>query len=389
MVARAPIVPKAFLNAFGDPLPGGTAMRVTTLGSTVPITVYPGPTIGTGTTAPTLNAQGNFAQSDGTPWYVPAGPYLATPQVTGGQPVGVVAGIPQPSWGDLGGNVTDQADLVTYIAAQLAALVGGAPGALDTLKELADAINDDASFAATITTALTGKQPLDSDLTAIASLTTTTIGRSLLAAPDAASLRTILAASAVMSGTVTTWLTGITIPAGIVDGGDNNYYLAPVQFTAGATLAADVSAGKLTKTGVKVAAGWDLATTELAGSLTTLTGLSTTFTDVTGLTIGPQMPAAGAFIELDATVLASVAGAIVICQLYDVTAGAAVQKWAPVTCTTANTVFYPLRRRWAVNPGAGARSYKIQAKLGTGTADISFAGSGSNYGTGLYAQARG
>jgi lysophospholipase L1-like esterase len=43
---------------------------------------------------------------------------------------------------------------------------------LDTLKELADAINDDASFAATVTTALGGKQPLDADLTALAAITT-------------------------------------------------------------------------------------------------------------------------------------------------------------------------------------------------------------------------
>lgn len=50
-------------------------------------------------------------------------------------------------------------------------LGAGVPGALDTLKELADAINDDASYAATITTALSNKQPLDSDLTAIAALT--------------------------------------------------------------------------------------------------------------------------------------------------------------------------------------------------------------------------
>ena len=37
-------------------------------------------------------------------------------------------------------------------------LVGGAPGALDTLNELAAAISDDASYAATITTALGNKQ---------------------------------------------------------------------------------------------------------------------------------------------------------------------------------------------------------------------------------------
>lgn len=37
------------------------------------------------------------------------------------------------------------------------ALVGAAPDALDTLKELADALGDDANFAGTVTTALAGK----------------------------------------------------------------------------------------------------------------------------------------------------------------------------------------------------------------------------------------
>lgn len=44
--------------------------------------------------------------------------------------------------------------------------------------------------------ALEGKQPLDSDLTAIAALTTTSVGRSLLAIADAAAGRTILEAAA-------------------------------------------------------------------------------------------------------------------------------------------------------------------------------------------------
>ncbi|MBR19919.1 MAG: hypothetical protein CMA64_07220, partial [Euryarchaeota archaeon] len=40
------------------------------------------------------------------------------------------------------------------------ALIGGAPGALDTLNELAAAINDNASYAATMTTSLAGKEPV-------------------------------------------------------------------------------------------------------------------------------------------------------------------------------------------------------------------------------------
>lgn len=44
-----------------------------------------------------------------------------------------------------------------YVLAQIASLVNSAPGVLDTLKELADALGDDANFAATMTTALAGK----------------------------------------------------------------------------------------------------------------------------------------------------------------------------------------------------------------------------------------
>ena len=46
----------------------------------------------------------------------------------------------------------------TEVDGLLAALVNGAPAALDTLNELAAALGDDANFAATITNALAGKQ---------------------------------------------------------------------------------------------------------------------------------------------------------------------------------------------------------------------------------------
>jgi hypothetical protein len=56
------------------------------------------------------------------------------------------------------------------VAAAIAALVNASPAALDTLNELATALGDDANFAATMTAALAGKQPIDADLTAIAAL---------------------------------------------------------------------------------------------------------------------------------------------------------------------------------------------------------------------------
>ena len=91
-------------------------------------------------------------------------------------------------------------------------LGAGVPAALDTLNELAAALADDADYAATITTALAGKQPLDGDLTAIAGLTSaadrlpyyngagtatlatfTAAGRALLDDADAAAQRATLA----------------------------------------------------------------------------------------------------------------------------------------------------------------------------------------------------
>ena len=57
------------------------------------------------------------------------------------------------------------------ITAAIDALVGGAPGALDTLNEIAAALSDDANYAASVTTALAGKQPLNAILTALSGLT--------------------------------------------------------------------------------------------------------------------------------------------------------------------------------------------------------------------------
>ncbi|UXD90725.1 phage tail protein [Cronobacter sakazakii] len=58
-----------------------------------------------------------------------------------------------------------------FVKTALAALVANAPGALDTLSELAAALGNDANFAASVTKALAGKQPLDSTLTALSGKT--------------------------------------------------------------------------------------------------------------------------------------------------------------------------------------------------------------------------
>jgi len=63
----------------------------------------------------------------------------------------------KPSIPSLSGYATE-----AHVSSEISSLIGGAPGALDTLNELAAAINDDASYAGTITTALGTKAPLAS-----------------------------------------------------------------------------------------------------------------------------------------------------------------------------------------------------------------------------------
>jgi hypothetical protein len=103
----------------------------------------------------------------------------------------VFLGIPAAPTPALGTNTTQLAT-TAFVAAAIANLLNSAPGALDTLKELADAIGDDPNYAATITGLLAGKQALDSDLTAIAALTTQAFGRSLLTGADAAAVRNLI-----------------------------------------------------------------------------------------------------------------------------------------------------------------------------------------------------
>lgn len=98
-----------------------------------------------------------------------------------------------------------------FVTSAVAALVDSSPGALDTLNELAAALGDDPNFAASVTGALGGKQPLDGTLTALAALTTSanqmvyatgldsfaltplsTFARSLLDDASAESMRTTL-----------------------------------------------------------------------------------------------------------------------------------------------------------------------------------------------------
>ncbi len=80
-------------------------------------------------------------------------------------------GVPTAPTASQGTNNT-QIATTAYVRAAISALVGSSPEALDTLNELAAALGNDPNFAATMTNALAGKQPLDATLTALADLAT-------------------------------------------------------------------------------------------------------------------------------------------------------------------------------------------------------------------------
>ncbi len=103
---------------------------------------------------PASATDGRAVEFDGT-----TGKLIKAANLTGagGRPVLDEAG----TWADnlIPSTITRDTEVTAAISAALDALLDGAPGALDTLNELAAAVNDDASFAASVTTSLAGKVP--------------------------------------------------------------------------------------------------------------------------------------------------------------------------------------------------------------------------------------
>ena len=96
---------------------------------------------------------GDLLKWNGTAWVNAAGyALLASPALTG---------IPTAPTAAAATNTT-QIATTAFVTGAVTDLIGGAPGALNTLNELAEAIGDDASYAAGITTALGLKAPLAS-----------------------------------------------------------------------------------------------------------------------------------------------------------------------------------------------------------------------------------
>ena len=121
----------------------GTIVEIGTAPTTQAVT-------GNATVGGTLGVTGNTTLTTVT---TSGAATLASGSVTGNFSVAGTLTVATPS------NSTDAASK-GYVDTAVANVIDSAPGALDTLNELAAAINDDASFATTITNALAGKLAL-------------------------------------------------------------------------------------------------------------------------------------------------------------------------------------------------------------------------------------
>jgi len=96
----------------------------------------------------------SIAQVTGLQTALDAKAPLASPALTG-SPTAPTA---------TGGTNTTQIATTAFVAAAIGALIDAAPGAMDTLNELAAALGDDPNFATTVTNALAGKLSAASNL---------------------------------------------------------------------------------------------------------------------------------------------------------------------------------------------------------------------------------
>ncbi|MEZ5853138.1 MAG: hypothetical protein R3D68_21095 [Hyphomicrobiaceae bacterium] len=103
------------------------------------------------------------------------------------------------------GTNTTQLATTAFVAAAVSALINGAPGALDTLSELATALGSDANFSTTVTNALAGKLAIAANLSDLNNVATarTNLGLGSMALQPASSV-------AITGGSIT----GITLDGG-------------------------------------------------------------------------------------------------------------------------------------------------------------------------------
>lgn len=184
------------------------------------------------------------------------------------------------------GTNTTQIATTAFVAAAVAALLNSAPGALDTLDELAAALGDDANFATTVTNALALKAPLASP--ALSGTPTAPTAAPGTNTTQIATTAFVAAIAALLAPLASPALTGVpTAPTAA--GGTNTTQIATTAFVVAAIAA--ISSGVVsfnTRTGAVTLTSGDvtgaLTYTPVRKSGDTMTG-GLTITNGAGLII--------------------------------------------------------------------------------------------------------
>ena len=262
-----------------------------------------------------VSASAAIAQSkiDGLTTDLAAKAPLASPALTG---------TPTAPTATAGTNST-QVATTAYADAAVAAIVDAAPGTLNTLNEIAAAINDDASYAATITTALGTKAPLESPTFTgtVSGVTATHVGlgnvdnTSDADKPVSTATQTALNAKA---PTANPTFTGTVDFTGATVNGISSYSAptlgstsissgATVTTVAGLTLTSPVLTGTVTLPQGKLTGG---STTVSANTATTVSTVAladfTTMEYIVSIKQGSKIRSSKVLVQTDGTIVDSV-----------------------------------------------------------------------------------
>ena len=168
-------------------------------------------------------------------------------------------------------HAASQQSIKAYVDSEISSLIDSAPGALNTLNELAAAINDDSSFASTITTSIGTKLAKSSNLSDLANAGTarTNLGLGSLATASSVAFSDIASAAVQTSGESfvdndTSLMTSaaiqdkiqsfsfLTEPRAVTAGGNTLASGETLAFTAGSNISISESGGAVTITATAV-----------------------------------------------------------------------------------------------------------------------------------------
>ena len=186
-----------------------------------------------------------------------------------------------------GGTNSTRIATTAFVQQEITTLIGGAPGSLNTLNELAAAINDDASYATTLTTALGTKLPLSGGTLTGALTTANSVKVTGIASSNSspAADQVELSGYGLIGNRSNLYITNANASGQIVMGisGAHNANPKLTVTTSGITVGGTVSATGGNSTNWNTAYGWgDHAS---AGYLTSYTDTNTTYSAGTGITL--------------------------------------------------------------------------------------------------------